>query len=992
MDQQIQQAVEIALSGTADAGLKNQAFQFINDIKATEQGYKTCINILLESSAKGNTLNDGLKFFIFQVIDENTDRLGSDQLFALNTHLFKYLNDSIASDLNDEIYLRNKLSDLFGRLFCSVYPQINTAFLKNLLVLISASNLLSIDYYLRIMISIHFEVGDKLISRPKEAHDRNSVLKDLIRERDMPQLVDSWKNILTNVKDPVLLDNALKVVGYYIDWMEIGFFLQDGFMSIIYGFLKQPALQNQACLTLIEIISKKMKPANKLQLINMLDLTSIISSLKNDNLEFIENLARLANQIGLELNIVLDNDASLVQDINVQYLKLWPIVLEFLGHEYDDVSQQVFSFIQAYLLLGKKMPALCLGELLSTLLRKVIFKMKYDEEDDGLEIDEQFADVRQKLKTFHDTIAILSPQLYLEIVPAIIESSIFGNQSSDLDSSWISVELGLYELSNFADSLKNNLINVPKNEISSSKPYQAVQDFLIKIINNFDLITHPKNQLGFFELIIRHFSTKNFTNTTNTNLDELICKIIEIFSDYGLFNGVESVRLRTWYLFFRFLSATKPKLNDFFLENLLMKFQPLLVIKAELPTRDEDDDLIENGNFSSQLYLFESLGMLVALNGSSSTAAKSVDILFQPLFSSLETCISRNDKEVNPLVPLQAHCLLMAVGTIVKGLDTQSPGKSGSLKNDAAMVSKIGNAAQVVLITLENLNKFESVREASRFAFSRFMPILDLQSSSHLSKLISLILASPNLKMNELGDFLGFVGQMVHMFKNNDNVFQLLNDLLTPMIRKIYDLLLVEDKDYPHMVLDKYSLKKSYLSFISNLVLNNQFSLLLTETNKPTFPLVLSSIVEYACDVTGDPSTTKLAITQLGNVITIIGCNNGKINDANDKFSTTLAPIEGIDEYLMENTVKLCFELPFKEATFDLKDAQMRNIAQELSQLLKFYQARLSQQEFVKFLVNYLTNMGLAQSIAADFGTKLVELDAKNFKKYYVTFLGELKK
>lgn len=987
MDQQIQQAVEIALSGTADPGLKNQAFQFINEVKSTEQGYKTCVELLLDSAAKGNKLNDGLKFFIFQVIEENIDKLSQEQLYTLNTNLFKYLNDVVTTDQDDQVYLKNKFSDTFAKVFCNVYPLIDAEFLKNLLIMIQSHHVLSVDYYLRILISIHSEVGDKLISRPKEAHDRNNMLKDLIRERDMAQLVSSWKSILTNAKDPVLLDNALKIVGYYIDWMEISLFIQDGFLSIIFDFLKLRELRNQACLTLIEIISKKMKPANKLQLINLLDLTSIISSLKNDDLDFIENLAKLSNQMGIELTLVLENDNSLISNISVQLLKLWPIILVFLGHEYDDVSQQVYPFIQLNLLLSKKIPALTSDDLLSTLLRKVIGKMRYDEDDDGFDDDEQFLDVRQKLKTFQDTIAVLRPEIYLDIVPSLIESSLFGSSSS----SWISIDLGLYELSNFADSLKNNLINLPKNEISTSKPYQVVQDFLVKIINNFNLINHPKNQLGFFELIIRHFTIKNFNNTTNTSMDELINKILEFFSEYGLFNGVESVRLRTWYLFFRFVNATKPRIDEFMLENLLIKFQPLLIIKAELPTRDDDDDLIENGNFNNQLYLFEALGMLVALTDVPSVASKSVDILFQPLFSSLETCISREDKAVNPLIPLQAHHSLMAIATIVKGLDTQAPGKSDTLKGNEALVGKIGNAAQVVLITLENFNKFESVRDASRFAFARLMPILDIGGSAHISKLISLILASPNLKILELSDFSGFVGQIVHQFRNNDDIFQLLNDLLTPMILKFYEMLLIEDENYPNLVREKYSLKKSLLAFIGILVFNNQFSLFLTETNKLIFPRMLASIVEYACDLE-ETATTKLAITQFGNVISVFGCNNGKLLDEKDKYAPTIAPIEGIDDYLMENTVKLCFELPFQQERFDLKDAQIRIIAAELSLLLKIYQDRLKQQEFVTFLVNYLTNMGLAQQMASDFCTKVVELNTKDFKKYYVTFLGEFKK
>ncbi|KAM9919030.1 hypothetical protein OXX59_008231 [Metschnikowia pulcherrima] len=989
MDQQIQQAVEIALSGTSDVGLKNQAFQFINEIKSTEEGFKSCVDILLDSSSKGTTLNSGLKFFIFQVIDENTEKLSQEQLYTLNTNLFKHLNDIIALDANDEIYLRNKLSDILGHLFCYVYPSLNVDFLKTFLLLIQSQKLVSIDYFMRTLISIHFEIGDKLISRVNDSQERNNFLKDLIRDRDMTSLVASWKTVLTEVKDIVILDNALKVVGYYIDWMDISLFIQNGFLNIVYEFLKNPELRNQACLTILEIISKKMKPANKLELIKLLDLTSVIGSLKDDDLDFIENLAKLSNQIGIESCIVVENDPSLLPEVNVQLSKLWPITFEFLTHEYDDVSQQVFPFIQQFLLISKKLPAVASNELLSALLKNIIEKMKHDSDSDGFDDDDQFIEIRQKLKTFQDTIAGLNPSLYLDIVPLIIESSIFGGSSEG--QSWNIVELGLYELSNFADSLKNNLINLPKTEISSSKPYRAVQDLLIKIINNFHLLTHPKNQLAFFELIIRHFSTKNFSNTTQTSMNELSMKILELFSEYGLFNDIESVRLRCWYLFFRYVSATKPGLNSYFLENLIVKLQPLLVIKAVLPTRDEDDDLVEHGDFNSQLYLFEALGMLVTLTDSPDTCATSVDVLLQPLFTNLEACISRDDKDVNALIPLQTHHSLFAIATIVKGLDTQAPGKSDSLKNNAQLAVKIGNAAQVVLISLENFNKYESVRDAARFAFARLVPIMGTSSSTHLSKLVSLILASPNLKIQELGDFAGFVGQLVHQFKNNESVFQLLNDLVTPMFQKIYETLTIEDANYPNLVREKYGLKRSFLSFISILVLNNQFSLLLTETNKTILPRILSSLVEFSCDL-GDSITTKAAITQFGNVINLLGCNGGKLNDSVDKFASTVAPIEGIDEYLMESTVKLCFELPFREKEFDLKDAQIRNIASELSVLLTCYQKRSSQQEFVQFLARYLTNMGLDEGIAKDFCTKLIELSSKDFKKYYVTFLGELKK
>lgn len=996
MDQQIQQAVEIALSGTADLNLKNQAYEFINQIKSTEEGYKSCLDILMKSTSSISSINEGLKFFIFQVIDENMSKLNNEQLLNLNSNLFEYLKTLIAHNQVDQPYLKNKLAGLFGNLFCHVYLSVYPSFLKELLNLIqSFTNTLSLEYYTRVLIAIHYEIGDKFISRSREIQERNNLLKDAIRVNDMNQLVASWSKILqqqplNGIINDDILNNTLKIIGLYIGWMEINLFISNDFLNSIFQYLKIDNEKNQTCLTLIELISKKMKPSNKLELITLLDLTNVITTIEDDDIEFIENLSKLTNQIGLELIIVLESEPNFLNDINQQFLKLWPLILEFLNHEYDDVSQQVFSFIQQYLLICKKFTQLISFDLFSTLLNKIIIKMKFDEDDNGLEVDEQFNEIRSKLKTFQDTIAILIPNLYIETLPMIIEQSIFqtlndndtttnNNNNNDSTSKiWITIELGLFQLNNYGDSLKNNNINVPKQEIYTSKPYQIFQDFLVRLINNSSQIlsiNHPKIQLSYFEIIVRHYSLKLISN-------DLTLKILESFSSqYGLFNQTELVRMRCWYLFSRFIKLTKPNIDGATLETLLMKIQPLLIIEAELPTKDEDDEIVEKGNFNNQLSLFESIGLLITIINNNDFTIKLIDLIFQPLFDNLQTCISRDDKLINPIIPLQAHHSLMALATIVRGFECEySP----------ELVLKINNASQVVLFTLESFNKFEIVREASRFSFARFIPILKDESNNHLSKLISLILATPNLKINELSDFLSFIGQITHQFKNNDNIYQLLNSLLTPLINKIYDCLNISD-EYPDLIRDKYNLKKSYMNFVSSIILNNQTSLLITETNKQIFPRVLTSFVDYAYDIT-EPSISKLAIVQLANIINIIGGNNGKLNDPNDKYSENLSPIDGIDQFLMDATVKLTFELPFSKAEFDLKDAQYKNLSQELSLLLKAYQTHQQDQEFLLFLANYLNNMGMDQQKLNDLGSNLVKLDQKTFKKYYTNFLTELKK
>jgi len=991
MKQQIHQAVEIALSGTADPNLKNQAFEFINQIKSTEEGYKSCIDILLDSTSQ--PINEGLKFFIFQVIDENIEKLSNEQLFKLNAQLFKILSEYISNAVTDPIYLRNKFAQLFGKIYCFVYLNIYPNFFKDLINnVLATNNQLAIDYYTRIVISIHYDIGDKFISRSREVQERNNLLKDAIRVNDMDSLVDTWYKILQNPNNSSeILNNTLKIVGQYINWMEIGLFVSNDFINSILLYLTKNEQKNETCLTLIEIISKKMKPSNKLELISLLNLTNIINSIdlnSDDEVEFMENIAKLLNQIGQEVLIVLENQPDLINQVNEQLFKLWPLIFSFLSHEYDDVSQQVFPFIQQYLLLCKKYPELSSIELLSTLLNKVVLKMKYDDDDDGIDDeDEQFLEIRSKLKNFQDTIAVLKPELYLEAIPIVINESIFNSGNKE---DWRKFELGLFELHTFADTLRNNLINLPKNEISQSEPYSIFQEFLVKLINSDFIINinHPKIQIGFFEIIVKHY---NFLNS-QSNQQLLVHRILEIFtSPFGLFNEIEKVRLRSWYLFFRFMKLTKPALsNTVFVETLVVKLQPLLTIKAELPTKDEDDDIVENGNFNNQLYLFESSGLLISLMNDASVQMKLklIDLTFQPLFNDLEKCIgsSQQAKVEQPLVALQAHHSLMAIGTFSRGYDHDYQNKYSQ-----EIIGKINNAAQVVLITLENFPKHEKVRDAARFAFARFIPILKTQINIHLTKFVTLILAANNLKVTELGDFLSFLGQIVHTYKTDDNIYQLLNNLFTPLINKVFEMLKtnsVDEQLIPDLLRDKNLLKKSYMNFISAIIINHSSSLLVTETNKQKFPEILTSLFEYAYDLS-DTTVSKLAVTQLTNIVNIFG-DGGRIFDPEDKYSDSLTPVEGVEEFLMNKVTQLSFELPFQNLEFDLKDAQYRLIGQEISMLLKSYQLRKGD-PYLSYLSSYLTNMGLSQELMNDFGTNLVKLDSRAFKKYFITFVTQLK-
>ncbi|EGV64532.1 hypothetical protein CANTEDRAFT_120111 [Yamadazyma tenuis ATCC 10573] len=1001
MEQQINQAVGIALSRDSEPGLKQQAIEFINQIKSTKDGYKSCVNILLTN---GSAVNDEFKFFIFQVIDENLSSLSQEESYEIDQQLFSYVSQLIYSKKQDSSFIKNKTTEILSKVFCKNYMTINPNFLKNWLSFVkdNESSELAYDYYLRLMISIHEEIGDKLIMRNDFLNERNSYIKDKIRIDDMPALVESWYKILeisyTNYNE-TNMNNSLIVIGQYVNWMEISLFINKNYLELFNSILVNK-LSNKVCSTIAEIVCKKMKPEKKFELLSLLNLSNVISNLDNSklDLDFLENLAKLTNAVALEMCYIIENSANLTQDILNHLLNYWQLIFNFLSNDYDEISLQVFPFIQNYLTLSKKTPTLVIKELYENLLDRVILKMKFDSESFDLEDEEaveEFQEFRGKLKFFQESIAGLLPDLYLNALPIIINKFVFEETNN---SSWDSFELGLYELTSFNDSIKNNLINQPKSEIATSKPMGIISNFFFKLINELPInkFNHELNQLSLFEIIIKIYP--NLNNELRSNL-EFNSKILELFiSNIGIFNPADKVKLRCWYLFFRFVKTIKPHLlsDEGFLSQFILNLNSdLLVIKAELPKKDDESELVESSNFNNQLYLFESIGSLISMfNISEESKLKLVDMLLQPIFNDLENLLKFKDKpegqvpdQETQLVHLQIHHDLMAIGTFARGYHFESKNKYSVI-----IVQKFLNCCQIIIIILQSFDKILMVRESSRFAFARFIPILQDNIINELNKLVTVILSSNNLKTSELMEFVAFLNQIIHSYKDNENIYNLLNNLLTPLLNKVFEMIdslhsITSTNEYPDLVRDKISLKKTLLTFVSTVITNHQTSLLITETNKLILPTLIDKIfgICYELDL-DDPVLTRLAITQLINMATVF--QDGHIKDKNDKFSSVNS-IEGIDSYLISNSTRLVFELPFKLKELN---AQNKYVLQELSLLMKTMQAENNNEGFINSLLSFLTENGISEEIKVGFCKNLVELDAKQFKKYFIAFVTELRR
>ncbi len=97
--------------------------------------------------------------------------------------------------MQDKAFIRNKAAQIFALVFVCDYPKRWPNFFTDLLQTLSLGPR-AIDLYLRVLLAIDSEVVDREILHSKEEADRNTLIKDHMRETCVEALVDSWYHIL----------------------------------------------------------------------------------------------------------------------------------------------------------------------------------------------------------------------------------------------------------------------------------------------------------------------------------------------------------------------------------------------------------------------------------------------------------------------------------------------------------------------------------------------------------------------------------------------------------------------------------------------------------------------------------------------------------------------------------------------------------------------------------------------------------------------------
>jgi exportin-T len=917
-------------------------------------------------------------------------------------------------------HVRNKLAQTLAFLFVLTYAESWTSFFDDFLRLGSSSgspvgNASGIDMYLRVLLVIHEEIGDNLIIRDVEQTKRNNALKDLVRVRSVSQLANSWMSILEYYssgngesipQQSEVLSSVLRVIGGWVSWIDISLIVQPAFLNLIFGQLANSKQRLGACDCLVEIISKKMKPSEKLELIALLNLTSVLSQLPTwSDLEFDERVAKLANVVGLELVHICDGSTTQASGVACSsdemarserlLIDLFPTIFNFLSNEYDDTSLQVIPCLTDYVQFIRKEVratkpdtdiASFLGQertsILFMMLNKVIIKSKYDSSAEWSggqdESESEFLDMRAKLKVLQDQIASISMDLYVQGMSTVIKHSLDNSSTK----SWQDVELGLYEISAFTDTLRNGAVVTVRGMYQDAQ--NALYELFAKMItSNVVAINHPSIQLWYMELV------NKLSHLFKGTQPELLNKVLEVFvSPLGVHNSNGKVQVRSWYLFFRFLKTVHGFVGDIG-ETVLNSISDLLTIKAEIITKDDDselsgDEAAESGSFDSQLYLFELCGMLFG-QAEDNHGHELTRRLLQPIYSDIEKNLSDPQDQTKIL---QVHHDIMAIGTFARGFDDLNSPTIGSRK----AIQEFKNSAEAILVVLERLPSVEIIRDAARFAFARLIPLLKVELLPHLSRLISTLLTQS--KMEEFVDFLGFLGQLIHSFKSESGVFDMFTSLFTPLVERVFIILNEVDANAASgstdAVVFRREIRRSYLQFLFNVLNNGMGAIFIAEQNREAFGSVIQSIFHYASDF-DDQQTQKAAITCLSKLLGTLGGGKVKAEIAGTLVFGEGQPVSGFDDsFIFEQYSRLCWELPGKPG-FNSKDAQVRLILNDVAGLQRTL-FRLKGTGYVTYLADqYFPMIGLPQSLAQEYLQNLCQTtEGKQFKKFYIDFISRI--
>lgn len=486
----------------------------------------------------------------------------------------------------------------------------------------------------------------------------------------------------------------------------------------------------------------------------------------------------------------------------------------------------------------------------------------------------------QSLQTLIRAVAAIDENLFVSPTIQLIQSSFSayasasasGNAASAL--SWQQVELALTMLylygevmTQAAGSVKsgmtpNTFVQVPPGAIPPGKtarlklspadyapmPLSPLGELIQLLVSSqVSGYPHPSAQVLSVECLVRYSS---YFTTRPDQLGEVLPTFLDA---RGIHHPEEKFRSRMSYHFNRFIKDTRSFIPGAFVPEMVQSMQDLLNVQATLPDVGPGEDPLTKagdtaGPFDSQLHLFEVIGVLITLPGTSQQAKVQMltSVTEQQLIELRAQTESFNDAAPNPQVILQVHHLMLALSSLAKGFDGHEIVKATS---EPAWVGVMKAVTEQILVSLGRLRRFIIIRDAARGAFVRIVPTMAQSFLPYITPMIDALLNE--MSEAELADFIAFVMLFVNKFPvgpglrsimlisaqltstffcpAKTEVSDILNQLLQDLLMRIFHFINQPITGTDDQV-QRDDLSRSYLNLINSLVHHKLIGVLRSES------------------------------------------------------------------------------------------------------------------------------------------------------------------
>ncbi|KAK1750718.1 Exportin-T [Echria macrotheca] len=965
MDAQIQNAISIAWDPSSDQSLKEQAFEFLNQVRADPQAWQVCTALFTRSPRASEVV----RLVSLEIVNNAVQGQSMDggSLVYLKDSLLDYVRriyGGSGQEQPDPSHLQNKLTQTLTYLFVYLYRDGWVSFIDDFLALTSSPNSAQRDnhggvvLYLRILSSIHDEIADLMLARQGNEARRNNELKDLVRERDMAKIARSWQDILaqyTNQSDTVV-EMTLKVMGKWVSWIDISLVINQETLNLLLPLVGRANpdggddhVRNAAVDAFTEIVAKKMKPTDKVDMMLFLNLQQIVSQLLASppledfkgtpryDTDLAEAVAKLVNTIMTDIVRVLeDNKAETDTRAKAERLlqDFLPSLLRLFSDEYDEVCSIVIPSLTDILTFLRKVGNLpqTYSDMLPPILSAIVAKMRYDETSSWGNEDEQtdeaeFLELRKRLQNLQKSVAAVDQNLYVDFLSKLVANlfTTLEQQGSQMD--WRDLDLGLHEIYLLGELALPNMGIAHKSQpdaVAAERLAAMMSKMVESGIANFP---HPAILLQYMEICVRY--TAFFEAH-----QEYIPRVLENFVSLVHHNHVR-IRTRSWYLFSRLVKQLRAQVGNV-AQTVIQSISDLLPIKAEVTTsNDADDDMSSDESdhsaeavFNSQLYLFEAIGCI-----SSTAATPAADqalyarSVIEPLFADMPVHLSRA-KAGDAQALLQIHHIVMALGTLANGFSDWNAAQSNKTPPPKEISDEFSRAAEAILVALSELNNNGEIRAACRSALTRLLGVLGAAVLPQLPLWIEGLLSRSSSK-DEMAMFLRLLEQVVFNFKGE--IYSILDMLLTPLLQRVFGGL-TEPITGTDDEIQLQELRREYVSFLQVILVNELGGVLVSASNQGIFDSVISSIVTISKTHShGNEVASRIGFNVLNRMAAQWG--GPDVGTIGENPITTGAPspaFAGFDQFMLDRFHTLCWEVIQDGSFRPFHDAQHKQILNEI--------------------------------------------------------------